>query len=81
MVTCIEVLSPTNKRGSGREEYIGKRLQILSGNANLVEIDLLRIGVRFPTGEPLPAVPYFVFISQAGRRHDVGVWPIALEQA
>jgi len=80
LVTCIEVLSPTNKRGSGREEYIGKRFQILSGNAHLVEIDLLRAGTRFPTGQPLPAVPYFVFISQAERRHLVEVWPIALEQ-
>ncbi len=44
LVTCIEVLSPTNKRGPGREEYAGKRLQILSGGAHLVEIDLLRVG-------------------------------------
>ncbi len=42
LVTCIEVLSPTNKRGPGREEYTGKRFNIVSGNANLVEIDLLR---------------------------------------
>src|SRR3954453_10990617 len=63
LVTCIEVLSPTNKQGPGREEYAAKRYQILSGAAHLVEIDLLRVGTRFPTAEPLPAVPYFVFIS------------------
>jgi hypothetical protein len=80
LVTCIEVLSPTNKRGPGREEYAAKRFQILSGTAHLVEIDLLRAGTRFPTGEPLPSVPYFVFISNAERRADVGVWPIALDQ-
>jgi hypothetical protein len=80
LVTCIEVLSPTNKRGPGREEYAGKRFQILSGDAHLVEIGLLRVGTRFPTAEPLPAVPYFVFISRAGRRHEVETWPIALEQ-
>ncbi len=80
LVTCLEVLSPTNKRGPGREEYAGKRWHILSSTAHLVEIDLLRVGRRFPTVEPLPAVPYFVFISQAGRRHEVEVWPIALEQ-
>lgn len=79
LVTCIEVLSPTNKRGPGREEYAGKRFQILSGNAHLVEIDLLRAGTRFPTA-PLPAVPYFVFVSHAERRGAVEVWPIALEQ-
>jgi hypothetical protein len=80
LVTCIELLSPTNKRGPGREEYAAKRLQIVSGNAHLVEIDLLRIGTRFPTGEPLPAVPYFVFVSHAERRSEVEVWPVALEQ-
>jgi len=80
LVACIEVLSPTNKRGPGREEYAAKRLQILSGAAHLVEIDLLRVGTRFPTAQPLPAAPYFVFVSRDGRRQEVGVWPIALEQ-
>jgi Protein of unknown function (DUF4058) len=79
LVTCIEVLSPTNKRGPGREEYAAKRWQILSGNTHLVEIDLLRAGTRFPTREPLPAVPYFVFVSLAEQRVVVEVWPIALE--
>jgi hypothetical protein len=40
----------------------------------------LRVGTRFPTAQPLPAVPYFVFVSHSGRRHEVEVWPIALEQ-
>jgi hypothetical protein len=79
-VTCIEVLSPTNKRGPGRDEYAAKRFQILSGTAHLVEIDLLRIGARFPTAQPLPSVPYFIFISRAERRGEVEVWPIALAQ-
>lgn len=80
LVTCIEVLSPTNKRGPGREEYLGKRFQILSGDAHLVEIDLLRVGARFPTRQPLPAAPYFVFISHAERRQEVQAWSISLEQ-
>ncbi|MBY0522184.1 MAG: DUF4058 family protein [Gemmataceae bacterium] len=80
LVTCIEVLSPTNKRGPGREEYAGKRFQIISGTAHLVEIDLLRVGVRFATTQPLPVVPYFVFVSRAECRQQVEVWPIALEQ-
>lgn len=80
LVACIEVLSPTNKIGSGWEEYAVKRLQILSGAAHLLEIDLLRVGARFPTAEPLPAVPYFVFLSRMGQRSKVEVWPIALEQ-
>ncbi len=80
LVTCIEVLSPTNKQGPGREEYAGKRLQMLAGDAHLVEVDLLRVGSRFPTAQPLPDAPYFVFISHAGRRRNVDVWPIALDQ-
>ncbi|HZT80193.1 MAG TPA: DUF4058 family protein [Gemmataceae bacterium] len=80
LVTCIEVLSPTNKRGTGREEYEAKRLEILSGSAHLFEIDLLRAGARFPTSDPLPAAPYFVFISRVERRSKVEVWPILLEQ-
>jgi hypothetical protein len=80
LVTCIEVLSPTNKRGPGHEEYAGKRLQILSGTAHLVEIDLLRVSSRFPTTEPPPAAPYFVFVSRAGQRHQVETWPVALNQ-
>jgi hypothetical protein len=79
LVTCIEVLSPTNKRGPGREEYEGKRFQVLSSSAHLLEIDLLRAGLRFPTSEPLPAFPYFVFLSRAEKRKDVEIWPIALE--
>ncbi len=80
LVACIEVLSPTNKQGSGREDYMGKRFEILSSPAHLIEIDLLRAGARFPTGRPLPSTPYFVFLSRAERRKDVEVWPIALEQ-
>ena len=79
LVACIEVLSPTNKRGPGREEYEGNRLQVLSSRAHLLEIDLLRVGMRFPTGKPLPAVPYFVFLSRLENRKEVEVWPIALE--
>jgi hypothetical protein len=79
LVTCIEVLSPTNKRGPGREEYAAKGFQLASGNAHFVEIDLLRAGTRFPAGEPLPPAPYFVFISRGGHRNAVEVWPITLQ--
>jgi hypothetical protein len=76
LVACIEVLSPTNKRGPGREEYAAKRFQVLSGSAHLVEIDLLRAGTRFPTAEPLPAAPYFVFgaAPDADTRSKSGRW-------
>src|SRR5207245_3536228 len=75
LVASIEVLSPTNKRRPGREEYATKRFDLLSGPAHFVEIDLLRAGTRFPTTEPLPEVPYFVFLSRAARRSNVQLWP------
>lgn len=79
LVACIEVLSPTNKIGPGREEYAGKRYQVLSSPAHLLEIDLLRAGTRFATTEPLPNVPYFVFLNRAERRKDVEIWPIPID--
>jgi hypothetical protein len=79
LVACIEVLSPTNKIGPGREEYAGKRYQVLSSPAHLLEIDLLRAGTRFATVEPLPAAAYFVFLSRAENRQKVETWPILLE--
>ena len=41
LVTVIEILSPSNKIGSGRIEYIEKRNQWIRQPVNLVEIDLL----------------------------------------
>jgi len=44
VVTVIEVLSPSNKVGTGRAEYLRKQQQVLSSGTHLVEIDLLRTG-------------------------------------
>jgi hypothetical protein len=78
LVTAIEVLSPTNKRSNGREEYLDKRSKYLLSRAHLVEIDLLRSGQRLPMVGQLPSAPYFVFISRAWKRPLIEVWPIAL---
>jgi hypothetical protein len=78
LVTAIEILSPTNKRADGGDEYAVKRQELLISPAHLVEIDLLRAGERFPVDRPLPSVPYFVFISRVDRRPQVGIWPIPL---
>jgi hypothetical protein len=81
LVTAIEILSPTNKRGEGRAEYLAKRRRLLLSSAHLIEIDLLREGQRVPMQEPLPAAPYFVFLSRAERRPVLDIWPVALSQA
>jgi hypothetical protein len=79
LVTVIEVLSPTNKRGDGYREYLDKRRRVLSSMAHLLEIDLLRKGNRVPMQKPLPAAPYFVFLSRAERRPMTEIWPIQLD--
>ena len=80
LVTAIELLSPSNKRGEGRDEYLRKRGEIMLSNAHLVEIDLLREGQRVPMRQPLPSVPYFVFVGRAEKRPILDVWPIAFDQ-
>lgn len=80
LVTAIEMLSPTNKRGDGLAEFRKKRIEFLSGSAHYLEIDFLRIGERFPTARTLPSVPYFVFLSRAARRPRLDAWPITLNE-
>ncbi|MFP4436299.1 MAG: DUF4058 family protein [Chloroflexaceae bacterium] len=80
LVTAIEILSPTNKRGEGRAEYLSKRRRILLSRAHLLELDLLRAGQRVPMQQPLPDAPYFVLLSRAERRPMTDVWPITLDQ-
>lgn len=78
LVTLIEVLSPSNKRGDDYAAYVNKRNHALVSPAHLVEIDLLRGGKRVPMLDPLPPAPYFVFVSRSRRRPETGVWPVAL---
>jgi Protein of unknown function (DUF4058) len=78
LVCAIEVMSPTNKNGRGYSKYLLKRGRILQSSAHLIEIDLLHQGHRVPMAKPLPACPYFAFVSRANQRPSVGVWPIAL---
>jgi hypothetical protein len=80
LVTAIEILSPTNKRGDGRREYLAKRQRLLLSPVHLLEIDLLREGQRVPMRQPLPLVPYFAFLSRASQRPITETWPVRLDQ-
>jgi hypothetical protein len=44
VVTVIEIWSPANKIGDGREQYLRKQADLLATHTNLVEIDLLGSG-------------------------------------
>jgi len=77
VITVIELLSPSNKRGEDRVQYLAKRDRLLASPVSLVEIDLLRGGRRLPV-EGLPQCDYYALVSQPGERPDVGLWPIRL---
>src|SRR5260370_15992234 len=66
LVTCIEVLSPSNKRTGtkGWRQSQRKRQALLEGHANLVEIDLLRRGRRMPMADEGPDSPYYLLVAR-----------------
>ena len=69
VITIIETLSPANKRnGEGYREYQTKRDTILRSQTHLVELDLLRGGMRMPTKHRKPAADYYAIVSNADRR-------------
>jgi hypothetical protein len=73
LVTSIELLSPSNKRGDEREAYLRKQRQLTQGGVNLVEIDLLRGGsptVHVPP-EWLSDVPRHDYLAAVFR----AAWP------
>ncbi len=76
LVTCIEVLSPSNKRANspGWDLYQRKRQSLLMGEANLVEIDLLRGGQRMPMLDPWPESPYFLLVARRATAPVCRVW-------
>ena len=80
VVTVIEVLSPSNKSvGPDREQYLGKRGQLLASHASFVEIDLLRAGPRMPMMD-LPDCDYCVMVSRVQHRPRADLWPIHIRE-
>jgi hypothetical protein len=77
LVTCVEVLSPSNKRPGteGWGLYVRKRQDLMLGYVNLVEIDLLRGGRRMPMLDPWPDCPYALLVARVMRNHRCRVWP------
>ena len=78
LVTSIEILSPVNKWGTGLQEYRRKRETVFASEAHLLEIDLLRQGVRVPRLFGLPKADYFVFLTRAERGEVVETWPFGV---
>jgi hypothetical protein len=74
LVAVLELLSPSNKHGSGRGQYMLKRNGLIMEGVHLVELDLLRDGERLPTQEPLPPGDYYFIVSRADRRPECEVY-------
>jgi hypothetical protein len=78
LVTVIELLSPSNKRGGeDRDQYLAKRRELLRSPAHFVEIDLLRGWGPMPL-ENRPDCDYSVLVSRKERRPIAQFWPIPL---
>ncbi len=82
LVTVIELLSPANKRSGadGDDAYEQKRQELFRSAAHLLELDLLRGGQRPRLLQPLPADPYFIFLSRANNRPYIEVWPLSFRK-
>lgn len=83
LVTSIEILSPVNKRPK-HPAFVAhqrKRNDLMRAGVNLLEIDLLRSGKRWPTpNQELPNAPYFVFLWRVLSPRALGIWPLPLRQ-
>ncbi len=77
VITVIELVSPSNKKGNDRDVYLSKRLQILRSQTHFVEIDLCRGGPR-PSMPELPVCDYYALVGQNTNRRRIGFWPIGL---
>jgi len=67
LVTTIEILSPVNKREPGIKKYRERREKLFQAGVHLLEIDLLRRGVRPLAGNPkLPPSSYLTTLTRAG---------------
>jgi hypothetical protein len=79
LVTVVAMLSPSNKRGEDRQQYLTKRDELLRSSAHLVEIDLLRGGRPMPSTNR-PDCTYSVLVSRVESRPRAGFWPIRFQE-
>jgi hypothetical protein len=83
VVTVIELLSPTNKEpGEDREAFQAKRNEYLANRTNIVEIGLLRAGMRLTLGEPPPAQSdYYVLVCRAIDFPKTALWTFSVRDS
>jgi hypothetical protein len=80
VIAVLELLSPSNKSGEDRIEYLRKRESVFKSDAHLVELDLLMGGKRIPMEEDLPPGDFYAFVSRADRRPICQVYAWGLQR-
>jgi hypothetical protein len=74
VVTIVELLSPSNKAGAGRRDYLARRHGLMIPDVHLVELDFLIGGHRLRMERPMPPGDYYAVIARAERRPDCDVF-------
>ncbi|MEW4569398.1 DUF4058 family protein [Tautonia sp. JC769] len=81
LVAVVELLSPTNKYGHGRNDYLRKRRSYLGQAVHLIELDFLLAGHRMPMGAPMPPGDCLAVVARAERRPDAEVYAWSIRRA
>ncbi len=82
VVMVIELLSPENKRGEGREEYRRKQRAVLQSRTHLLELDLLRGGQHTAYAPDVPGDhAYLLSLADARRPWSAFVWRVGMRDA
>ncbi len=83
VVAVIEILSPSNKtKGEDGQSYRLKREEYMASGISLVEIDLLRSGLRPSLGNPAPPVTdYYMLVHRGWEKDRLGIWPVSIREA
>jgi hypothetical protein len=74
LVTMIEIVSPASTYGAGYDGYQRRRPELLKTETHLLEIDLLRRGVRIALYDTPPPTPCDVYLGRFARRPYTDIW-------
>ena len=81
VVAVMEVLSPANKLGADRRDYLGKRAEVRASTAHLVEIDLLRAGAPMPVVGDAPPGCYRIIVANGRLRPQADLYAFGVREA
>jgi len=74
VVAVVEVLSPGNKAGGTRRDFLTRRSALIRRDVHMIELEFLVGGYRLPMEEPLPSGDCYALIARAERRPDCDVF-------